>query len=162
MAIAVVLLITLATMAYLAYPILRPRADYDLAEDDAMHELAAQRDATYAAIKELEFDSQSGSLSKEDGTTLEQKYKQKAVSILKEMDAYKTDATLDDAIEKQVQQLRQKRGGAAADAIEHKVAKLRPSGTASAPFFCSQCGARQRASDRFCSQCGAALHRRSK
>jgi hypothetical protein len=93
-------------------------------------------------LKELEFDFQSGLLTDEDYRDLEARYKNRAISILKEMDTPADKAepekdSLDEEIEKQVQELRQDTGQ-----------------------FCPQCGQRYQKSDRFCSHCGASLQRR--
>ncbi len=85
-------------------------------------------------LKELEFDYKSGTLSQEDYSDLEARYKTKAISILKKLDGLQEDSSPEDEIEKQVQRLRRKRGR-----------------------FCPQCGVKQPTSARFCADCGARL-----
>lgn len=103
-------------------------------ENEELGELYSQRDATYSAIEELEFDLKSGTLSNEDFDVLKQSYKAKAVSILKEIDDKEKGPGLDGEIEGQILELRQSKAN-----------------------FCPQCGERCREDDKFCVQCGADL-----
>ncbi len=146
------LIIVVLTVAYIAYPVVkRLREGVEVAaEDDSLRklkrlnifteneeleELYSQRDATYSAIEELEFDVKSGTLSNKDSDELKQSYKAKAVSILKEIDDKEKGAGLDGDIERQIQQLRQ-----------------------GETIYCPQCGEQCREDDKFCVQCGAELH----
>ena len=101
------ILITVVAFAFVAYPVLRvrPRA-VSVASGDASRELYSKRDTTYAALKELEFDYQSGVLTEEDYHELEARYKKKGVSILKDIDSLEKGPGADDAIEREVQQIR--------------------------------------------------------
>ncbi len=69
-----------------------------------------------------------------DYRELEKRYRQKAVSILKESDKLEKGTDVDEEIEKQVAELRKRKGR-----------------------FCSQCGTEYQEGDRFCSRCGAKL-----
>ncbi len=142
--IALVGLVLLAlTITVVTYPLFKKYrgSPTELAEDEPLRELHSKRDAVYSAIKELEFDFESGSLSKEDYRKLEASYKMKAISILKEIDDLEKGPRVEDEIERQVQELRQA-------ATQAKV------------LFCPQCGARCQEGDRFCSQCGTSLANR--
>jgi hypothetical protein len=85
-------------------------------------------------LKELEFDFQSGTLTKEDYRDLEARYKRKAISILRDIEGLEKGISVEEEIEKQVQELRRSKG-----------------------WFCPQCEARCQEGDRFCSHCGASL-----
>jgi len=85
-------------------------------------------------LKELEFDFRSGILTEEDYRDLEAKYKRKAISILKDIDDSKKGNDEEEAIERRVLEIRQKKAG-----------------------ICPQCGTRYQEGDRFCSHCGANL-----
>jgi hypothetical protein len=85
-------------------------------------------------LKELEFDRQSGILTDEDYRDLVERYKRKAISLLKNIDEVESGAGVDEEIEEQVKELRRGRGK-----------------------FCPQCGASYHEGDRFCSRCGANL-----
>ncbi len=135
MTIFVALLITALTFAFVAYPLFRQRRrSANATADDRLGELLSNRDTTYSMLKELEFDYQSGILSKEDYQELEARYKGKAISVLKGIDGLKDIGDVEADIEKQVLGLRQVRGS-----------------------FCPQCGDRRQPNDRFCSGCGANL-----
>ncbi len=87
----VMLGITLAAAIYVAWPLLfgRTRAESFLGEEPSepvLQRLLFQRDTVYAAMKELEFDLAMGNLSQEDYQQLQDRYKRKAVAILKRID----------------------------------------------------------------------------
>ncbi len=135
MIVLVALVLTVLTFAFITYPFFRRGLrSVDSVEDERLQELQSRRDTTYAMLKELEFDRQSGILTDEDYRDLEARYKRKAIAILKNIDKLEGGAELDAEIEKQVQARRRGEGR-----------------------FCSQCGAGYHESDRFCSRCGANL-----
>ena len=139
MTIFVALALTVLTFTFVAYPFFRRRSRLvDLGGDQKQRELFSKRGTTYSMLKELEFDFQSGILTEEDYHDLEARYKGKAISILRDIDNLRKEPEeeleVEQEIEKQVLELRQKKGQ-----------------------FCSQCGTRWQEGDRFCSQCGANL-----
>lgn len=101
--------------------------------------LVSQRDATYAAIKELEFDHAMGKLSDVDYRGMRAKYETKAVAILQELDGLKKAPP------------RRARSGDSAETIEQEVQRLRQGA------HCPHCGAAHAANDVFCAKCGTAL-----
>ncbi len=89
MTVFVGLLLAVLTFIFVAYPLLKPRSrSVDSMEDEKLRELHARRDTIYSMLKELEFDFQSGILTEDDYRELEARYKEKAISILKEIDKY--------------------------------------------------------------------------
>ena len=103
MTIFVALLITALTFAFVAYPLFRQRRrSANAAADARLVELLSSRDTTYSMLKELEFDFQSGILSKEDYQELEARYKGKAISVLRGIDGLKDADDVEADIEKQV------------------------------------------------------------
>lgn len=173
MTIFVSLLITAATFAFIVYPFFKRRLSAEtMGTDSALKELDSKKDTTYSMLKELEFDYHSGILSEEDYRDLENRYKKKAVSILKELDETKEpSAGMDDAIEKEVRRLRRQKS-IPDDEIEQQVRRLRQRPAASTPHnvakanaasqpgkrqFCTHCGAKIQPADRFCPDCGTRL-----
>jgi len=131
----ITILLTVATFAFVAYPLFKRRLrSVDSVENEKLQELHSKRDTTYAMLKELEFDFQSGILTEEDYRELEARYKGKAISILRDIDDVAEGSGVEEKIERQVLELRRDKGR-----------------------FCPQCGARCQEEDRFCSHCGASL-----
>lgn len=134
--------------------------------------LLRQRDAIYAAIRELDFDFGLGKISEEDYGPQRERLVAQGVEVLKRLDALPPDgtATFEAEIEAEVRRLRQKRGRPADrrarklaaptqvsdDEIEAQVRALRRK-QMPASSFCAQCGAAVQPDDRFCRNCGAAL-----
>lgn len=135
MTIFIAVVLTVLAFAFISYPLLRQRAPkVGLTEDEKLKELRSKRDTTYAMLKEMEFDLQSGILTEEDYHDLEARYKKKAISILRGIDDLKKGTNMEDEIEKRVMELRQSKGR-----------------------FCLQCGTKHQEGDRFCSRCGTSL-----
>ena len=90
MVVFVALLMTAAVFLAVGYPLLRPgRGRGDLVSTDhrEAEDLLAERDATQAAIEELEFEFQLGNLPQRDYEELRARYRQRAEDILREMEA---------------------------------------------------------------------------
>ena len=100
----------------------------EAAIDPNIENLLSAREATYAAIKDLETDHAMGKLSDADYQNLRAKYEGKALTILQQLDAAQIAS----------------RGRLAQRAAA-------PNGT------CAQCGAPIAAGAKFCRVCGASL-----
>ena len=183
--IAGVIIVAIA-VALVAYPILRPSdLAQQVSEDSQQKEvdaLAAQRDETLQAIKDLEFDYRVGKVSAEDFNAFLARLKTQAAEILKRMDALQTqgEPTLTDALEEEIASMRQgipappapaiHRGAAVREGtspvevatleneLEAEIGQVRRqgSGTTSARV-CSHCGHTAAPEDRFCGHCRLAL-----
>ncbi len=154
MTVFIAVVLAVLTFAFIIYPLFRQRLPQEgLAEDEKLQELRSKRDTTYSMLKEMEFDLQSGILTKEDYRELEARYKRKAISILRDIADLKADTNVVDEIEKRVLELRQKKSSSEDEQLEKETAKLRRS----KGRFCSQCGTKYQESDRFCSRCGTSL-----
>ena len=148
------LALAVLTFAVVIYPFFRQRSlSVESVEDEKWRELHSKRDTTYAMLKELEFDFQSGILTEEDYRDLEARYKRKAVSILRNVDEMEKGSAVEDEIEKRVSELRRGKGAKVEDEIEKRVLELRRG----KGRFCPQCGTSHQESDRFCSHCGVRL-----
>src|SRR4030066_1465625 len=120
----VVVVLTLLSLIFIAYPLFKQK--WSLAspdEDDKFRELHSRRDTTYSMLKELEFDFQSGILTEEDYRDLEARYKRKAISILKDADILEKGAGVGGAIEERVQRLRRRSSNDLDNEVEEEVLK---------------------------------------
>lgn len=99
--------------------------------DDRAALLMSQRNSVFDAIRDLEFDHQTGKLSEQDYKQMRARYDLKAAEVLQKMDALATAQA--------------KRGSG-------KVSP-KPGGKAA----CPQCNAPVLAGDRFCPKCGNKL-----
>lgn len=177
----VMVLIAAVVIAIIAWPLVSAGYLQGLTTSaDAMAELTAQRDAALKAIKDLEFDQQTGKVSAEDFPVYDRRLREQALQAMQRLDAFKDEqhaggkvqrqrqvAALDEDLEAQIAALRRSssiRAAPAVDLGEHleaEIAAQRVNGqplapTASASRFCGQCGQPLRPTDRFCGACGAA------
>lgn len=173
----VIFLLMLIALAVVAYPLLRPVSEPSAQATDAdmaLEELLSQRDATYAAIKELEFEHQLGNLSAQDYQELREQYRRKAARLLQQIEssvqagpapAVAAPATSpEDEIEAAVRRLRQRQQRAAVARAcplcgETVAANDRYCGNCGATMarFCPGCGEAREPGDRFCRMCGTPL-----
>ena len=85
----IAIVITLGTVAYLGYPIIRRDRTYAPDQTDGvamLHDLRAEKDTVLRAIKDLEFDLASGKLSNEDYSAMRSKYEARAMDIIQDLD----------------------------------------------------------------------------
>jgi hypothetical protein len=173
----VALLMTVAVFALVSYPLLRPgrsRGDLIATNHRGAEDLLAQRDAAYAAIKELEFEFHLGNLSQGDYEDLRARYRQRAADILRRLDAAEREAA---AAHKKARGAKPSRDGGAAEEIERAVALLRQQREGKTPATsvgrasrrgraararCSSCNGSVQPGDRFCGHCGARLSDRQR
>lgn len=100
-------------------------------------ELLAQRDATYAALKELDLDLEMEKLTPSDYQAQSNRYRAQAVAILRELDSCQASASKN-GVENDVTAGRQPQRN---------------------PALCPGCGSAIESADSFCRRCGAALGR---
>ncbi|MHB1414773.1 MAG: zinc ribbon domain-containing protein [Chloroflexota bacterium] len=150
--------ILVSAIAFIFYPLISVKptgpfsgteqADLAGAADPRLSELLDQRDATYKAIKEIEFDHQLGGLSDADYVDLQERYKAKALGILKAIhNLQATSAALTPDEHVVFVKL----------AVQRQRSHLK--GTGDTPTACPRCGAANRSSSRFCLMCGHHLGR---
>lgn len=166
--------------AYLAAPLTRRarRSDAALSAEDASEEaaraqLAAEREATYAAIRDLDHDFETGKLEAADHASMREALRARAIELLA---AERTAAGTAGSSGQPTPPDAARRATAASTAsvATAAVADASPtpaaattttttSATASASAaagFCPSCGAARQAAWRFCASCGAALPER--
>lgn len=152
------ILLVLVVLGVVVYPVFRPRPAAAIVDDTAS-DLVARRDSLYSTLAELQMDYEMGNLSPADHQQLEEKYKEKAVVVLREMDLATEGAELDTIIEREVAKRRRapRRQAEAEQDIEKEVQALRQARPAAARAACPKCGAKLAAEAKFCSECGTAL-----
>lgn len=140
-------LVILGLLAAIAYPLVRGSSgeEEEIPQDPYLEELLSKKEATYSALKELEFDYGTGKLSEEDYAELRDEYKAKAVAILRDIDEAEEGDSIDSQIEHAVEELR----------VSARTPKRRAA--AVAETVCTQCGVSNDLGDKFCSGCGELL-----
>jgi hypothetical protein len=101
-----------------------------------------QRDALYAAIRELDFDHRMGKIDDEDYQRMRGDYTRQAAALLREVDRGNGRSRAADDVEREVAAVRKKEGQ-----VQTQTA------------FCASCGAKVRSNDRFCASCGVKIDR---
>ncbi|MCL4531703.1 MAG: zinc ribbon domain-containing protein [Actinobacteria bacterium] len=175
------LAVTLGAAIYVAWPLLfgktRPEDYLGLeSSEPVLQRLYFQRDATYSAMKELDFDLAMGNLSKQDHQQLQDRYKRKAVAILKRIDDAKAGRASrvgpnDDELEMAVPVKREPRKARAETSrvdldVEQEIEAYRrksrepETGEPVLAATCPSCGRPVKDPQAaFCSRCGAPLRK---
>lgn len=130
----------------------------------SVDELIARRDAIYAALKDAEFDRETGKLADEDYQIVRNRYMSEAAQVLRQLDrlAPEAEAALDAEIESAVAELRsdgKEISHEVVAAVEAEVNSLIQHGVASGKhtLACPDCGRPYQPGDAFCPACGASL-----
>jgi hypothetical protein len=127
-------------------------------------ELAARRDALYAALKDAEFDRETGKFTDEDYQIVRSRYMMEAAHVLQQLDRLtpEAEAALEAEIERAIAELRSDGKEISPDlteAVETEIGSLIKHVTASNKhaLACPDCGQPYQAGDAFCAHCGASL-----
>lgn len=121
--------------AYVAQPLLRKQRVAGAQAASPRERLEAEYHALLGAMRDLDFDFQTGKLLEEDYAALREQYAARGAALLKELDQLVPSPAVSDRIEAMVQARR-------------KVLS---------PRRCPACGQPYQAQDRFCGKCGARL-----
>ena len=125
------IMLTALVSLFVLQPLMNPGKGRKHGSPSSNHvagELIERKEAIYAAIKDIEFDYQTGKLSEEDFRQLRQQYKDEAIAVLKKLDK------------------------------SHSSKSPKKSTAAkSQANFCSSCGNPVKKTDRFCTSCGSKL-----
>lgn len=155
-----------AVLAYVGYPLFKKDNLQGAAlvnVDPKTESLLSQKESSILAIKELDFDRQIGNLSEEDYRELVDKYRKRAITLIKDLDTVEKGDDLSQLIDRQVAELRHRRSPT--DTEKGPACPKCGYLSHSAALFCSQCGCplslacpgcgvAYNTGDRFCSQCG--------
>ncbi len=162
--IALIVLLAAVAIGAVVWPILRPVRSKPaaLAADPILAELLAKRETALRAVKDLEFDYQTGKVSNEDYPAYDRALKEQAVAAIQAVDDYQGRqqqataehrAELDAALEAEIATIR----GTAAAGNGRPGGATAGSPDAVSPKFCPQCGQPTQPGGRFCANCGSAL-----
>ena len=152
--ILIALLLSLAAMAYVVWPLVSARVEPYHDEDDRLTELINRKDAVLVAIKELEFDHQVGKISEEDYQRFDARLRRQAVGYMQQLENLAPQvASLDDLLEAEIARQRRTLNGKAAHAVvTPEQAELPP--TVAVSNFCTNCGRPLAPGHKFCGHCG--------
>jgi zinc-ribbon domain len=138
----------LGAVYWIIRPLLHPEQLQDAlapALNERIDQIALQKEAIYATIKELEFDLSMGKLSEEDFEALKKQYTLDALKYMEEIDQLQ-------ASEKGETRLPDKK---LKDDTEKAISTpLETGSTLKTNVFCTQCGKKADTRDSFCSNCG--------
>ena len=109
--IVVIVIMALGLVAWVGEPLVRRRRVRDAAEDarsDAIERLVLQRETLYTAIRDLDFDHQTGKVDAEDHAVLRRQMEEEAALVLRDLDLADPSADIDFAAEQHILAYRQK------------------------------------------------------
>lgn len=148
--IGVALLLALLAFGFVVWPLWRTGAPLRIDDDNPLTDLLTRKDSVLLSIKELEFDYQTGKLSAEDFEQLNGRLRQRAISLLRQIEkTAPASADLEAELEALILQQRKLAGVPKLTLKESGADKRR---------FCPECGGQVKLTDKFCAQCGTALH----
>lgn len=176
----VALLVSAAAVAYVVWPLVQNVPAPIVIENDRLTDLIGRKDATLIAIKELEFDYNTGKLSDEDYQRMDQRLRRQAIGYIQQIEKLAPQsAQLDGKIEAEIAGLRKTAGyvpaapapapaastpAPTATPVAQAVAEATqplPADSPQAPAapvrFCTNCGKPVQPNYKFCAHCGAAV-----
>ena len=157
-----VLIVAVVAFIYVAEPLRKPATTLRADEDDELADLIQRKDAVMRSIKEVEFDYQTGKLSEEDFDAYDQRMRQQAISLIRQIEKRSPEvAGLDAELEAMIASRRKTKtttlsavnGATPTPAVQAEKASTQESDS----VFCHECGTKAKTTDRFCAQCGTAL-----
>jgi len=143
--VAIICLMTMGLVIYVGEPLVRRVSSrpHGREGDDATERLLLQKEMLYVAIRDLDFDFQTGKVDQKDHAELRQQLEREAVQILRQLNAVDPLVTFDNEVEQQVIVLRRRR----------------PSTTTygSGRAMCPRCRTYLENDENFCPSCGQEL-----
>ena len=181
---AFALLLSLAALAYVVWPLLKSGPAPVMVENDRLTDLLGRKDAVMTAIKELEFDYRVGKLSAEDYQIYDQRLRRQAIALIQQIEQIVPESSgLDIEMEAEIARRRKTQeakasppasNGSGIDPIEAEIARRRKVvqpvpvlvaqpipvaagvGVQAGSRFCTNCGNMLDPQHKFCANCGAA------
>jgi len=141
---ALICLMAMGLVVYVGEPLVR-RVSYQAhgcEDNDDAESFVLQKEMLYVAMRDLDFDFQTGKVDQKDYGELRRQLEKEAVDILRQLDAVDPRTVFDNELERQVIGLRR-----------HHTSTARDSGAET----CPSCGTPLESDDNFCPSCGQAL-----
>ena len=142
--VAIICLMAMCVVVGVGEPLVR-RVSYrphDREGDNETERLLLQKEMLYGAIRDLDFDFQTGKVDQKDYAELRQQLEREAVHILRQLDAVDPLVAFDNEIEQHVLALRRSYTATACGGGRES---------------CSSCGTPLENDENFCPFCGQAL-----
>ena len=162
--ISLILVSIIAVLAfiYVAEPLRKPPTTLRADEDDELVDLIQRKDVVLRNIKEVEFDYHTGKLSEADYEAYDQRMRQQAIGLIRQIEKRSPEvAGLDAEMETLIASRRKTKTPVPSSVNGTPSAPAKPAAAATVKetdvIFCHECGAKAKTSDKFCAQCGTAL-----
>ena len=113
--IAVIVIMAVGLVVWVGEPLVRVRRVRDAAEDarsDSIERLRLQKETLYTAIRDLDFDHQTGKVEAEDHAVLRRQMEEEAAVVLRDLDLADPSADIDFAAEQHILAYRRKEDAA--------------------------------------------------
>ena len=139
--IAVIAIMAVGLVVWVGEPLVRRRRVRDAAEDarnDAVQRLLLQKETLYTAIRDLDFDHQTGKVDAEDHAVLRRQMEEEAAVVLRDLDLADPSAEIDFAAEQHILAYRQRED--AASLVSESSCPACGTGLAADAACCPICG----------------------
>jgi len=142
----VICLMAIGLVVWVGEPLLRRVASppHGPVDDDSAERLGLQKEMLYVALRDLDFDFQTGKVDQKDYAELRQQLEAEAVQTLRQLDAVDPLVAFDHEVEQQVLSLRRRYPSTAYGAGH---------------ALCPSCRTPLESDENFCPACGQALQR---
>jgi hypothetical protein len=157
--ITIALLLSLAALAFVLWPLFSAKVKPYHTENDELAELLVRKEGIMAAIKDLEFDHRVGKVSEEDFQRFDARLRRQAIIYMQQIEKIAPETTgLEDALEAEIARQRRTDNGKAAAPVRVETTKVVAAApTASSSRFCTTCGEPLSANHKFCANCGTPI-----
>lgn len=144
MDIVIMCLMAISLVVYVGEPLVRRVSSrpYRQKDDDETEHLLLQKETLYVAIRDLDFDFQTGKVDQKDYNELRQQLEREAVHILRQLDVVDPLVAFDNEVEHQVRILRRRRASTA---------------YGSGREICAHCHISLENAETYCPSCGQAV-----
>ena len=138
--VVVIVFMAIGLVVWVGEPLVRRGRTRETAADaqgEAIERLTLQKETPYTAIRDLDFDHQTGKVDAEDHAVLRRQMEEEAADILRQLDLADPLADLDLAAEQQILAYRQNEDAVAAS---EDTCPACGTGLAADPTYCPICG----------------------